>query len=640
MTKHLPTEGSKAAAEAIDAALTSTAECSNSDGAAQSPVCQTPRYEHKQSLIKVPDSGYGSTIDSPELSQENGSTSFLKDKAKNIKKSLFPREKKVLKQYSRTLTTIEQARFADLRVLFGYALSELLLRQKRSSAAVEMRIAVMGETETSARPFILVACQKPILKLVKQFFAQKDIKDELSPSNKIWPRFEVLIREQLELFSGHGPITAWTQCDSALNPDPYSKKSILIMMEEGSRFATLGGTLQAKGPDGQIRQYGLTVGHFETALHDSPEESSVEQTGSDSVDVQSESSLESQDQRQNVVDDTLEPGCLRDPFAPDDDDDDDYEIDGWQTSPDAPRVEAQEHQEPTSFGEYVGAVFMHTFTDSMRLKPDNRDWALIELSSQYWAGAFAYSDLPPPPPPISVAKEDSIAAGQLKDVTVARAGACGIRGKLSKQESTIMFGSQGAFADLYTLSGLAAPGLKAGDSGAWVYDSQTCEVYGHVIGQGLFGDVLVMPMHAIVRDIQESLGASGVWLQPLPFEQVVGADSYNVLFPTPYLVGGTSTQATNINHHFDLATQASLIRMYGHELDWSLFTPSQMGSSHNITPTAPVMTSKRQVNDSAYCSPEVTPSNSMNSTPQRTPTASLKRHHPVESEPASKRLRR
>lgn len=51
-----------------------------------------------------------------------------------------------------------------------------------------------------------------------------------------------------------------------------------------------------------------------------------------------------------------------------------------------------------------------------------------------------------------------------------------------------------------------------------MYDQQTYEVYGHVIGKGVFGDVLVMPMHAIIRDVEQKLEASRVWLQGMAIE--------------------------------------------------------------------------------------------------------------------------
>jgi hypothetical protein len=61
--------------------------------------------------------------------------------------------------------------------------------------------------------------------------------------------------------------------------------------------------------------------------------------------------------------------------------------------------------------------------------------------------------------------------------------------------------------------------LEAGDSGAWVYDSKTLEVYGHVVGKGVFGDILVMPMHATIKDIQMTLNARHVRLNESSVEK-------------------------------------------------------------------------------------------------------------------------
>lgn len=225
--------------------------------------------------------------------------------------------------------------------------------------------------------------------------------------------------------------------------------------------------------------------------------------------------------------------------------------------------------------------------------------------------------------------------------------------------------------------------LKAGDSGAWVYDSQTFEVYGHIIGKGLFGDVLVMPMHAIVRDIQESLDASDVWLHHTQLEQGVGADSYHYgslsrIPPVlPTIFSGTSTPASSINYFVDiLRSESHLARgratypstsftfsedfntpgslnsfssmtnppasgqAHHRELDRfglpeTSLPPIWMESSYSMNATFPV-TPDIQVVDSAYCSPEVTPSNSEISTPERTP---VKRKRSSESSPTSKRVR-
>jgi len=227
------------------------------------------------------DSGYGSTTSSPELNRESTSTSLLIDKAMNLKERIFPREKKVLKHYSRTLTPVENARYADLRILFGYALSEWLLNHKRPSAAIEMRIAVMGETETSTELFILVACQKPIVKIVRQFFAQKAIKDELQPSNKVWPKFEVIVRQQLALYSGDNRTTARVAFNSDFDEDRgdlYGTR-ILLKSKGKSRVARLGGCLWIENSHGNVHCYGLTVGHIHSTPPASPDEETSQHSG-------------------------------------------------------------------------------------------------------------------------------------------------------------------------------------------------------------------------------------------------------------------------------------------------------------------------------------------------------------------------
>ena len=59
-------------------------------------------------------------------------------------------------------------------------------------------------------------------------------------------------------------------------------------------------------------------------------------------------------------------------------------------------------------------------------------------------------------------------------------------------------------------------GLKAGDSGSWVFDCQNYQVYGHVVAVDLFEEGIVVPMHAILIDIKQELNATDVWLHGFP----------------------------------------------------------------------------------------------------------------------------
>jgi len=54
--------------------------------------------------------------------------------------------------------------------------------------------------------------------------------------------------------------------------------------------------------------------------------------------------------------------------------------------------------------------------------------------------------------------------------------------------------------------------LQPGDSGAWVVDAETNELYGHVIASDVFGRAYVIPIADIFLDIRDRLSAQSVFL--------------------------------------------------------------------------------------------------------------------------------
>lgn len=51
-----------------------------------------------------------------------------------------------------------------------------------------------------------------------------------------------------------------------------------------------------------------------------------------------------------------------------------------------------------------------------------------------------------------------------------------------------------------------------GDSGSWVVDETTGEVYGHLVASDMFGDGYVVPIHAAFDDIKSRLNLFSVSL--------------------------------------------------------------------------------------------------------------------------------
>lgn len=54
--------------------------------------------------------------------------------------------------------------------------------------------------------------------------------------------------------------------------------------------------------------------------------------------------------------------------------------------------------------------------------------------------------------------------------------------------------------------------LASGDSGSWVVDFVTGELYGHVIAVDIFNENYVVPIHASLSDMERRLPASRVAL--------------------------------------------------------------------------------------------------------------------------------
>lgn len=56
--------------------------------------------------------------------------------------------------------------------------------------------------------------------------------------------------------------------------------------------------------------------------------------------------------------------------------------------------------------------------------------------------------------------------------------------------------------------------LQSGDSGAWIADDITNELYGHVVADDVFGRGYVVPIHDSLEDIKNRLGVDSVLLPP------------------------------------------------------------------------------------------------------------------------------
>lgn len=308
----------------------------------------------------VLDSGYASLSGTPQ-SNTSGNTQdgIAGDIIQLPHRSLFRKKGPLLRQFDKEIPLETHQRFADLGELFGKPLHDYLAKAKPTYKSISMKLKVLGQSEDAARPWIIVQCDSPILKKVKQFFQQKWVKDEYQPkspeSNLLY--FDILYLDRaLKLYAvsahpdvRHDPSAMFkTLCGVAVRVDNPC----------GPRNATLGGIISVVTLDGVQEFYGMTVGHVVT--NGTPREDEA---------IVTEYSSEEEDEDGSTDEDGVNP---------------DFE-EGFQLEVGFEDDNDVNQAEPSSKG-YAGPFkwpkLGHIHATSRQADEGNLDWALVTLDRE------------------------------------------------------------------------------------------------------------------------------------------------------------------------------------------------------------------------------------------------------------------
>lgn len=129
------------------------------------------------------DSGYASAFRTPGSST---GSKFLQRKVKR------------LRPFDKNIPIVAQNRFEDLKQLFDEPLYDYVKKSGSTFSAISMKLKVLGEIEDTAKPWIIVLCDKGIAKKVNRFFNQSWVKSECQPchTDPYRPYFEVLVHDR------------------------------------------------------------------------------------------------------------------------------------------------------------------------------------------------------------------------------------------------------------------------------------------------------------------------------------------------------------------------------------------------------------------------------------------------------------
>ena len=196
-----------------------------------------------------PDSGYGSSVSAPSTST---STSTLPEKQGS---------NPTLKPFSNKAIPADiQNRFNDIRVLYAPALLDAVAKTKARN--ISMKLKYLGQSEETAKLYIVVQCDRGIVKKVERFLSQKHVLEDLGSDFLVDVRGGTLLS-----LSG-----AMTFVVSGIlgSKATFCGMPILISHGEAHRRATFGGLISVTTATKGTVLYGVTAAHPAASLAPPP----------------------------------------------------------------------------------------------------------------------------------------------------------------------------------------------------------------------------------------------------------------------------------------------------------------------------------------------------------------------------------
>ncbi|XXG99413.1 hypothetical protein Hte_005752 [Hypoxylon texense] len=445
------------------------------------PACG---HDSTTSSLQVPhsvtdDSGYGSLASTPDTNKGKSKGAQLPAR--------HPWSRDVI---DKPIPERLQNRFLDFKILYTEALWKAVSgKRNKNIGDISMKLRYKRETDADAQLFIVVQCEKRILKGVKKFFDDPDVKEVLGSDFHLHFIDSALIR----LFSSDLAIVSTSEenitgitCGTAIE----------IHLNGLYRRATIGGLISVTISD-RPELYALTAGHPLASLR---------------IDGSSEFSSDSGDESSPEANEDLEnSGTFR-------------TSESQETHNGAVYNAESEKRE-------IGIITTSSFHS--REPVGNHDWALIKIQPSYWQPNLLH--LPSTgekgkQPLVDIDNGES-QHDKYDDRTDLRISDCinpskqlaaamtcrGLqRGTLASNHSALFMSPSNDFVETLDFMPALDSSLMIGDSGSWVINESTGEVYGHIVAVDGLGEAHVMPIHPTLRSIESQLMATKVDLPLWP----------------------------------------------------------------------------------------------------------------------------
>ena len=166
------------------------------------------------------------------------------------------------------MTQSTHKRFQDLLTFIDEPLRDFVTAGGLNYSGLAMQLITLGETEETAKPWIVVQCDRTISKKVRQFLTQPQIRCQYESSHDDligMPHMDIVVcnRPPRTMAAASGYIWDYRGLVEE-HPPGLCGKVFQVPKDNGdkqNRLATIGGCIQVTHSDGTDKLYGITVKH-------------------------------------------------------------------------------------------------------------------------------------------------------------------------------------------------------------------------------------------------------------------------------------------------------------------------------------------------------------------------------------------
>ncbi|RYP44145.1 hypothetical protein DL768_009380 [Monosporascus sp. mg162] len=374
-------------------------------------------------------------------------------------------------------------RFNDILDRIEEPLLKYIQKPRERYQPISVRFGYLGTSERDVKPSIIVFCCEEKSKRVGKFFKKSLAKDLCRPPNGEFPTFEVYV-------VGSRPYPRLRELDVEVqiatpelalgnrDVETFCGAPIRLLSRGSSKklYATLGGLIKVSVHGSDPKLFGMTAGHLLENWSDIQES----ELASDSDDIESDySSSPEEDTDRN------------------------------------PPQYSDEHTDPWNFSQYhpVNTSIATPTTGPGSSRGRYYDWAVFEVDEARRNLLPAQTLTEQLVGDLIMPREESISSFENpRSVVMLSASGPMRRGSLTDGPSRLLLGPGRALVKTLIFTLGDGHTVVDGDSGSWIVDPESLEVFGHVIASDILGDIYVVPICDAFKDIKKCLNCSSVTL--------------------------------------------------------------------------------------------------------------------------------